>query len=173
MKIFFIGSTAFIIYLMRYRKPFCTTYDSLGDQFPHLTVLLPSAFVCTLIVQTGWEPFDFMWSYSLWLEALAFIPQIIMLNKIRIIENLTSHYVAMLGAYRLFYILNWVYRYQTENFLCWTQVLAGVVQTALYANFFLRFMTGIRKILKSLPLLSSMLSYLITHLFKMDSVCCF
>ena len=31
MKIFFISSTALIIYLMRYKKPFCTTYDALGD----------------------------------------------------------------------------------------------------------------------------------------------
>ena len=28
-------------------------------------------------------------------------------HKIRVIENLTSHYVAMLGLYRFFYILNW------------------------------------------------------------------
>lgn len=30
-----------------------------------------------------------------------------MLQNIRVIENLTSHYVAMLGLYRFFYILNW------------------------------------------------------------------
>jgi ER lumen protein retaining receptor len=107
MKIFFIGSTALIIYLMRIRKPFCTTYDSLGDSFPHLKVLLPAAIVCTLVIQSGWTAWEFAWSFSLWLEALAFIPQIIMLNKIRVIENLTSHYVACLGLYRFFYILNW------------------------------------------------------------------
>lgn len=27
MKVFFISATALIIYLMRVRKPFCTTYD--------------------------------------------------------------------------------------------------------------------------------------------------
>jgi len=31
MKVFFISSTATIIYLMRYKLPFCTTYDALGD----------------------------------------------------------------------------------------------------------------------------------------------
>ena len=31
------------------------------------------------------------------------------------IENLTSHYVAALGAYRALYLLNWVYRYFTED----------------------------------------------------------
>ena len=107
MKLFFISSTLFIIYLMRVRKPFKMTYDSLGDSFPHFMVLLPAAFVLTCIVQTGWTPWEFTWSYSLWLESIAFIPQIVMLHKIRVIENLTSHYVAMLGLYRFFYILNW------------------------------------------------------------------
>lgn len=107
MKVFFIGSTAFIIYLMRFKKPFCSTYDSLGDSFPHLKVLLPAALVLAIIIHAGDTAWEFVWSFSLWLEALAFIPQIIMLNKIRVIENLTSHYVACLGLYRFFYILNW------------------------------------------------------------------
>jgi ER lumen protein retaining receptor len=107
MKLFFISSTVLIIYLMRVKKPFKMTYDSIGDSFPHLMVLLPAAFVLTCIVPTGWTAWEFTWSYSLWLEALAFIPQIVMLHKIRVIENLTSHYVAMLGLYRFFYILNW------------------------------------------------------------------
>ena len=107
MKLFFIGATALIIYLMRYKKPFCSTYDSLGDSFPHFKVLLPVALVLTAIVHAGSDTWELAWSFSLWLEALAFIPQIIMLNKIRVIENLTSHYVACLGLYRFFYILNW------------------------------------------------------------------
>lgn len=107
MKIFFISSTALVIYLMRYKKPFCTTYDNMGDQFPHWKILLPSAAVLTAICHSGTTPWELVWSYSLWLESIAFIPQIIMLQKIRIIENLTSHYVAMLGLYRFFYIVNW------------------------------------------------------------------
>ena len=31
MKIFFIGSTAFIIYLMRYKKPYCSVSDVSGS----------------------------------------------------------------------------------------------------------------------------------------------
>ena len=34
--------------------------------------------------------FNLVLSYSWWLEALAFVPQIIMLNKQREVENLTS-----------------------------------------------------------------------------------
>lgn len=43
-----------------------------------------------------------------------------MLNKVRIVENITSHYVAALGLYRFFYILNWIYRWKVDGFYCWT-----------------------------------------------------
>lgn len=86
----------------------------------HLKMLLPAALVLTCIVQSGWTPWELCWSYSLWLESLAFIPQIIMLNKVKIVENITSHYVAALGLYRFFYILNWIYRYKVDGFYCWT-----------------------------------------------------
>ena len=149
MKIFFISSSLLIIYLMRFKKPYCTvsviipltqlllrqTYDALGDDFPHFKVLLPAALVLTCIVQSGWTPWELVWSYSLWLESVAFVPQIIMLNKNRIVENITSHYVASLGLYRFFYVLNWIYRYKVEGFYCWTQILSGTLQTGLYVDF--------------------------------------
>jgi ER lumen protein retaining receptor len=97
----------------------------MGDDFPHLKVLIPAALVLTCIVQSGWTAWELTWSFSLWLEALAFLPQIVMLNKIRIVENITSHYVAALGLYRFFYILNWIYKWQVDGFYCWTQILAG------------------------------------------------
>lgn len=135
MKIIFIGTTTYIIYLMRFKKPFCTTYDTLVDQFPHLKILLPSAAALTAVCHSGTGLYELTWSYSLWLEALAFIPQILMLQRTRIIENITNAYAGALGLYRLFYIINWIYRYQTEGHFCWTQTLSGSFQTLMYAVF--------------------------------------
>ena len=108
-------------------------------------VLLPAALVMTLIINSGWSSWEFMWSYSLWLEAVAFIPQIWMLNKIRIIENITSNYVATLGLYRFFYILNWIYRYYVDDFYCWTQILSGVLQTGFYVDFLYYYYVSVRE----------------------------
>lgn len=36
------------------------------------------------------------------------------LQRYREVENLTVHYITMLGAYRFLYSLNWVYRAHTE-----------------------------------------------------------
>ncbi|KAJ8648855.1 hypothetical protein MRB53_001878 [Persea americana] len=53
------------------------------------------------------------------------------------VDNLTGQYVFLLGAYRAFYILNWIYRYFTEpHYVHWITWISGLVQTLLYADFF-------------------------------------
>jgi len=56
------------------------------------------------------------------------------------IENMTSHYVFCLGAYRGVYVLNWIWRFITEpNYRQWRQLIVwipGIIQTALYGDFF-------------------------------------
>ena len=47
----------------------------------------------------------------------------------------------MLGMYRGLYILNWIYRYHTESFFDPIAVVAGVVQTVLYIDFFYLYVT--------------------------------
>lgn len=76
------------------------------------------------------------WSFSLWLESVAIMPQIAILSKNNGVETFTSHYIAALGAYRFFYILNWIYRYYHEKYYCWTSIITGIVQVLLYADFF-------------------------------------
>ena len=52
---------------------------------------------------------------------------------------MTSHYIVALGGYRFFYLLNWIYRlateegYDTSNWIVW---ISGLIQTALYVDFF-------------------------------------
>jgi hypothetical protein len=41
-----------------------------------------------------------LWAFSIWLEAVAIAPQLIMLQRHKSVENITSYYVASLGAYR-------------------------------------------------------------------------
>ena len=68
-----------------------------------------------------------------------------MLNKIRIIENITSHYVVCLGLYRFFYVLNWIYRYTMDGQYCWTQIMAGTLQTGLYVDFIYYYIISVKE----------------------------
>ena len=74
-------------------------FSILMTVFMHREVIPNSSFIDVV--------FDYSLSFSWWLESVAFVPQIVMLNKLRDIENLTKRYVTCLGLYRFFYILNW------------------------------------------------------------------
>ena len=38
-----------------------------------------------------------------------------------------------------------IYRYQVEDFFCWTQFLSGVVQTVLYVDFLYNYYTAMKE----------------------------
>jgi ER lumen protein retaining receptor len=69
-------------------------------------------------------------------ESVAIIPQLIMLQQAREVENLTSNFVFSMGAYRAFYILNGVFRYFSEGYVNYVGWLGGLLQTGLYCDFF-------------------------------------
>lgn len=85
-------------------------------------------------------------AFSIYLEAVAILPQLFMLQKQGGAESLTSHYVMLLGLYRLFYLFNWIYRYATEpNYLQIIVWVSGIVQTALYLDFFYNYINAKRE----------------------------
>lgn len=83
-------------------------------------------------------PLQLLWVFSIYLEALTIVPQLILLQRYREVENLTGHYVFLLGIYRALYIANWVYRSYHEPFYQhnWIVYICGFVQTCLYLDFF-------------------------------------
>ena len=79
-----------------------------------------------------------LWTFSIFLEAVAIFPQLVMLQRTKEVETLTADYVGALGAYRFLYILNWIYRYY-EGEMAYSHAfvwVCGVVQTGLYVDFF-------------------------------------
>jgi len=140
MKVLFIGGSLATVYIMMNGIPQKSTYSPDDDNFPFLYLIAPCAVLGGLINQNHADPFEWLWAFSIYLESVAILPQLFMLQKLGGCENLTSHYVAMLGMYRLLYIANWVYRYTHEyhysDIIVW---VAGVVQTALYFDFFISY----------------------------------
>ena len=82
-----------------------------------------------------------VWAFSIYLEAVAIMPQLFMLARSGEAETITAHYLFALGSYRGLYVLNWVYRYWYEGHVDWVAWIAGFVQTALYADFFYIYIT--------------------------------
>lgn len=82
-----------------------------------------------------------LWTFSIYLESVAIMPQLFMLSKTGEAETITAHYLFALGSYRALYILNWMYRYYVEEFFDPIAIVAGIVQTVLYADFFYLYIT--------------------------------
>lgn len=82
-----------------------------------------------------------LWTFSIYLEAVAILPQLFLVSKTGEAETITSHYLFALGSYRALYLLNWIYRYYMEGFFDLIAIVAGVVQTVLYCDFFYLYVT--------------------------------
>jgi ER lumen protein retaining receptor len=95
---------------------FRPTHDPAIDTI-RLEYLLGPAALLALIFHYRDAHFSFLetvreifWAFSIYLEAVAILPQLFMLQRTGEAETITTHYLFALGAYRALYIPNWIYR---------------------------------------------------------------
>lgn len=118
------------------------------DDFNLLYVLVPSS-ILALLFNYKFTIFEILWSFSLWLESVAILPQLYMLQRQGQGDLLTVHYIFALGCYRALYIPNWIYRYATESKFDYVSILTGIIQTLIYSDFFYIYYD---KVIKSIKL---------------------
>jgi ER lumen protein retaining receptor len=82
MKILYIALTALTIYIMRYQAPIKSTYDPNQDTFYHLKYAVAPCLVLAFITNLvqGFDLVELLWDFSIYLEALAIVPQLIVLQ---------------------------------------------------------------------------------------------
>ena len=101
--------------------------------------------VLALLINHEFSVMEILWTFSIYLESVALIPQLVFIYRAGKAEVTISVYLFVLGFYRGFYILNWVYRYNYEDrykpdpIVIW----AGCVQTVLYLG------TAVKSVLES------------------------
>ncbi|KAF5842070.1 ER lumen protein retaining receptor-domain-containing protein, partial [Dunaliella salina] len=136
MKLVFLIATFSIVYRMRYDKVIKVTYERESDSFPrHVSLVVPCLLLA--VINHNYGLLMILWAFSIFLEAVAALPQLILLQQTRKIDKITANYVVLLGSYRAFYILNWIYRYFTEPIWIPAFVwVSGLVQTGIYCVFF-------------------------------------
>ncbi|KAI6803531.1 putative ER lumen protein retaining receptor [Hortaea werneckii] len=139
-KIVFIGCQSYIIYLMLVDyKP---THDPNQDTFK-VEYLLGGAVVLGIVWPPEYKITEMLWAFSIWLEAVAILPQLFMLQRTGEAETITTHYLFALGAYRALYIPNWIYKYFVGERVELIAVVAGLAQTVLYSDFFYIYWTKV------------------------------
>jgi len=142
MKLIFISSTVATCYLIFMK--FKATYDSNHDSFRAEFLIIPVGGLAVL-VNHDLSVMEVLWTFSIYLESVAILPQLFMISKTGEAESITSHYLFALGSYRGLYLLNWIYRYYYEGFFDLIAVVAGIVQTVLYCDFFYLYVTKVLK----------------------------
>eukprot|EP00127_Corallochytrium_limacisporum_P000778 Clim_evm64s25 gene=Clim_evmTU64s25 len=142
MKILYLTASYGICYLMFFR--FKNSWDRSNDYLP-LYYLIPPCALLGLLTPVEFDVLEILWTFSIYMEAVAIVPQLFMISKTGEAENITSHYLFALGAYRGLYILNWIYRFSVGDHVDPRAVVAGIVQTALYADFFYLYFTKVLK----------------------------
>jgi ER lumen protein retaining receptor len=140
MKIFFILSSAYIIYLMK--VPFKDGYVKHVDAF-RWEFLFGGALILAGLFTERYTVLEICWTFSIFLEMVAILPQLFLLQRTGEAATITTHYVFALGAYRALYIANWVYRYYMNERVELVAVIAGLIQTALYCDFFYIYFTRV------------------------------
>merc|ERR1712203_1119050 len=90
MKLFFLGASFGTVYLM-YLK-FKATYDTNHDTFRVEFLLGPTA-VLALVLNHEFTFMEILWTFSIYLESVAILPQLFMVQKTGEAESITSHYL--------------------------------------------------------------------------------
>lgn len=89
---------------------FCRpTHDPSIDTF-RIEYLLGPCILLGLVFNYHFKFTEVLWSFSIFLESVAILPQLFMLQRTGEAETITTHYLAALGIYRALYIPNWIYR---------------------------------------------------------------
>ena len=77
--------------------------------------MLGPCVLLALVVNHEFSIMEILWTFSIYLESVAILPQLFMVSKTGEAESITSHYLFALGSYRALYIVNWIYRYYAEG----------------------------------------------------------
>lgn len=133
-KIFYIGSTLLTIILMLTK--FKRTYNRKHDSF-RIVWILAVCVVTTALSTRNFSRIEVTWTFSLWVEAFAVLPQLFLLQRTQRTDVMTHTYIFFLGIYRLLYIINWIhksiqYKQIRTPLVMW---ITGIIQTLLYIDF--------------------------------------
>jgi ER lumen protein retaining receptor len=141
IKLFFLFTSFHIVFLMRYR--FKTSYDKKNDTFRIRYLIVPCILIAIPFHPSRFNPRWLLWAFSVWLESVAILPQLFLLQRTGGAETLTSHYLFALGGYRFCYTAQWIYDVFTGGEVYWVLWVAGILQSVLYADFFYHYFTKV------------------------------
>jgi ER lumen protein retaining receptor len=138
MKFLFLSYQLYIIFLMLYK--YKNTYSRKYDNFNIPVLFIASAVISVFVKGETSGIFDYLEEYlytnSLILESVAILPQLVMIQEAGDCESLTSHYIFLLGLYRMVYVFYFISKKMSGSSVDSLLIVTGLIQTGLYIEFF-------------------------------------
>lgn len=169
VSIFSFVSMASIVITIKYTEPFKSLYNLQQDSFPHWKYgVVPSALLATLalcwkgddattelndtlasLIESKYNTYRWTLIFAMSLEAVTILPQLVILRKYRLVENLTGKFVLFLGLGHLLYAIEFTLQF---NFVRKHDIfhvalpvyIANCVNVLLYADFFYQYFRSSR-----------------------------
>jgi ER lumen protein retaining receptor len=144
LKLGCIVCTALLIAMVRGTEPYKSsflTYQADSSQGHAKTIVL-SCGVVTLLTYLFFGPINFIetcWVFSVLLETLAMVPQILLLHRHGETDGLPASYMFVLAVYRGLFVLNYIYRALYDRYFDKTGLiehLFAATHTVIYCAFF-------------------------------------
>ncbi|XP_065081022.1 ER lumen protein-retaining receptor 3-like [Ochlerotatus camptorhynchus] len=135
MKCVYVALTYLFVFMIY--GPLKKTYDRENDGMYNEFLVVP-CFVLALYLSDVSAPSEILWTFSIFLEAVAIVPQLDLLCNIDFIDNYSIGYLVLLGLYPVKNILNWAYLYHYEGFYLVKYVFTSFLMTTLFALVFVR-----------------------------------
>ncbi|GAA5900859.1 uncharacterized protein JCM6883_004679 [Sporobolomyces salmoneus] len=145
-KVCWFGSSVYIVAVMKLKFSASTRdHGPESIRIEHLAGPCLALALCFNHLSTATEV---LWTFSIYLEAVAILPQLFLTYKLRhdnergpLIEPADGddgfvEYLVLMSSYRAFYIANWIHRYLNEQFVDPISMYGGLVQTGFYVAFF-------------------------------------
>ncbi len=122
---------------------FRQTYDRKLDSFRVEVLLIPAAILaCYVNYQVTMS--EVLSTFSIYLEAVAILPQLFMLGERGQVECTIYHYLFALGVHRVFYLIYWILNsYVNVQHYNVIPMWSSVVQTILYWELFYIYFTKV------------------------------
>ncbi|KAK9069376.1 hypothetical protein SSX86_011279 [Deinandra increscens subsp. villosa] len=142
-----LASTLWVIYMIRFKLQ--ETYNEDLDNMPKYYLVAPCVVVALVIFPHTYHSYlsKVMWAFCVYLESISVLPQLTMMQKTKMIEPFTAHYVFALGVARFLGCAHWIIQvYESagaylfllgSGYFLWLPavLLAEMVQTFILADF--------------------------------------
>ncbi|XAR60935.1 hypothetical protein NMG60_11034480 [Bertholletia excelsa] len=139
-------STLWVIYMIRFKLK--STYSQELDNLAIYYMVIPCATLALLIHPHTHHSFisRILWAYCVYLESVSVLPQLRIMQNMKMIEPFTAHYVFALGVARFLGCAHWIiqvyesagnYLFLVGSGYLWLPMalLAEIIQTFILADF--------------------------------------